>query len=101
MFADDLFESWEISSRADLDRALRLIGLTVFILQSFGLQVHSKKTQIMLSLRGRLARKWLSSYTTKTKDGMYLNIPGSDAGVFRSPCSQKSSTWHCAELGRL
>ena len=39
----------------------------------------------MLSLRGRLARKWLSSYTTKTKDGTYLNIPGPNACAIQVP----------------
>ena len=85
MFAENLFESWKISSRADVDQAPKLIGRTFAILQSLGLQVQNKKTLIMLSLRGRLARKWLSSYTTKTKDGVYLNIPGPDARVIQVP----------------
>ena len=70
------FESWEISNRSDLDKALRLIGRTITILQSLGPQVQYRKTQIMLSLQSRLARKWLSSYTTERKHGTHLNIPG-------------------------
>ena len=70
MFADDLFESWEISSRADLGKVLKLIGRTFSILQSLSLQAQYKETQVMLSLRGRLARKWLACDTTKNEARM-------------------------------
>ena len=58
---------WVIATRADLDRVLNLIRKIVAILHALGLQGQYKKTQVMLSLRGRKAKKWLRSYTSSRK----------------------------------
>ena len=84
-----IFESWVITTCEDLDRALGLMSRKFVILHSQVLQVQYKKTQVMLFLRGCVARKWLTSHTTHAKDPLYLYVPGLSARILEVPTVSK------------
>ena len=85
VFADDLLLQWEFTSVPELDSFLLLVARCLLIMQRLGLDVQHKKTNVMISCRGRQAKQWLARHTARTPDGRYLVLPRQGSAPLHLP----------------
>jgi len=74
MFADDKHMFWSVESVADLNFVCRCIQQTFRLLQSFGMQVNSSKSKLVIALRGSAGKRWQRKHLVKTTTGPALEV---------------------------